>query len=309
MSKFVKGAKRMNKSKHKFCFTIHIKNLVHPPTEAVLEGAPISVAFQRGPKLAITKETKLGSGGCVFDENLSLLVTLYKGKTGFQEKKGKLWVRQTKTSKNNSEIHQGIGICEFDLAQYVGVGQKGEDVHFDLSMASTDKATIYCNISSTTVASSTDETLSTFSGMSSVSAQGAVFDHEGFTSSSTMNDFQNESLQAISERTDMDSLLQEIDQLDPEKGAVGHSGSASGGSASMEKEVLMWKKKFAEEVRYQRGIETQLINAKLEVAELKTAMDQKHKECMDLKKIVAKYASEIGKMEVKQSARRSSKRW
>jgi len=279
----------MNKTKHKFAFTIHIKSIIHPPTEAVLEGAPTSVAFQRGPKLAITKEIKLGPAGCEIDESLVLLVTLYRGKTNFEEKKGKLWVRQTKMSKSGSEIHQGIGICEFNLSDYVAVGNVGVEAQFDLVHASTENAKIVCNISSTTVASSTDETLSTFSAMSSVSAQGAVFENDVTFGSSSPPVGQLNDLAAISEgHAEDDALLREIDDLDPENNA------SSSGSADV------WKKKYLEEARYQRGIESQLINCKLEVAELKTAMDQKHKENMDLRKVVTKYASEIGKMEVKQ---------
>ena len=244
----------MNKTKHKFQFTIQIKRLVHPPTDAVHLEAPISVAFQRGPKLAITKTTALGAEGCEWaDENmLTLMVTLYKGKAGFEPKKGKLWVRQTKMSKKR-EIHQGIGICEFNLSDYIGSGQVGTDVQFDLlmtSMASTEKAVIICNISSTPVTSSNDDTLSTMSGMSAMSVEGAVFEKNDsylhFRSSSSASNGQLDDLGAIAER-DMDATLeQEIDDLDPE-----NNGPDSGS---------MWKKKFLQEQRYQRGIESQLVS-------------------------------------------------
>ena len=75
----------------------------------------INVCFERSGKLAATKDISLSADGellCAnFDQTLSLVVTLYKNTDGsYQEKKGKLIVRQPKLSMMGGTSRMNIFI-------------------------------------------------------------------------------------------------------------------------------------------------------------------------------------------------------
>lgn len=79
-----------------------------------LDGQELAVCWTRGAKIASTKNVTCdGAGTATWDENLSLICTMYRSANGtYQEKKAKLAVREKKKKKTVGKVH-------FDLAEYI----------------------------------------------------------------------------------------------------------------------------------------------------------------------------------------------
>ena len=111
---------RVNAQPVKVLFSIEVRQLALKKVKDVGDGSSISVCFERSGKVASTKDKILRSNGDIqvvdFNELLSLVVTLYRNADGtYQEKVGKLVVRQPKASLLGGTSFRGIGIIVLNL--------------------------------------------------------------------------------------------------------------------------------------------------------------------------------------------------
>ena len=115
MAKIIKHGQRKfgNLEAQKFQYDVHISGVQGC---AAAEGQEVAVCLTRGSKIVLSGYVTAGpNGSAVWNENLSLICTMYRSSTGkFQEKKAKLAVREKKKKKT-------VGKAHFDLAQYVSV--------------------------------------------------------------------------------------------------------------------------------------------------------------------------------------------
>ena len=116
---------RVNTQAVKVLFTIDIKTLALKNVKDVGDGSSINVCFERSGKLASTKDKILRvEGGIVtvdFNEALSLVVTLYRNPDGtYQQKIGKLVIRQPKSSLLGGFSFRGVGIIALNLDEFAG---------------------------------------------------------------------------------------------------------------------------------------------------------------------------------------------
>ena len=122
---------RLGAESIKCVFTIDVKRVIlGGDTFYDYDGNTLSVCFERGGKLASSKDKIFNSERNTshvlnVDEKLSLVVTLYKDKDNgeFQEKKGKLILRQLKKNKNAILSHlngyKGIGTVKLALHELI----------------------------------------------------------------------------------------------------------------------------------------------------------------------------------------------
>lgn len=118
--KATKHISRAGTTPVKVLFRIEVKTVALKSLKDVIDGSTINVCFERSGKLAATKDVSLSAEGellCAsFDQTLSLVVTLYKNADGsYQEKTGKLIVRQPKLSMMGGTTFRGLGIIGLDL--------------------------------------------------------------------------------------------------------------------------------------------------------------------------------------------------
>ena len=91
MASLLRKAKHAGKARVKFRFDVTVHSL------RALEGPqanPLSVVWTRGPRVATTTFAAVDDGVATWEHQLSMLVTLYRKGSGFQEKKAKFSVKE-----------------------------------------------------------------------------------------------------------------------------------------------------------------------------------------------------------------------
>ena len=180
MVKFWQRASRIGTRPMRYQVDICIEGLSISDTTLDNESA-LSVVFQRGPKLAVTKEEAFViSGKATWNKSLvlSMICTLYVDKINqVQTKGGKLIVRRRVWSARKGTHHIGIGLVEFNIGDYVGIQDKKEMFIFPLKKCSDINATLTGTIQTIWMKEmQTDEdTMSSLSMDSTASVQVCVF--------------------------------------------------------------------------------------------------------------------------------------
>eukprot|EP00742_Colponemidia_sp_Colp-10_P004014 GILJ01004282.1.p1 GENE.GILJ01004282.1~~GILJ01004282.1.p1 ORF type:complete len:935 (-),score=247.18 GILJ01004282.1:108-2912(-) len=132
MSKLFRSARRVGKSATKFQFELTVQELQYNPRDPI-EGSRLSVAWSRGPKVAVTREARARNGNCLFRETLTILATLYRdAKTNkFEEKQSKIIIQQSSDSpfKTKSKI---MGQATLDLAEFAKPGAQADLIRLTL---------------------------------------------------------------------------------------------------------------------------------------------------------------------------------
>ena len=113
--------KRMGLKSYKALFSIRVLKVTLPWEPSFADDPNVSVSFERGGKMASTTEQVLTrqsnqTGESNYDEKLTLIATLFGNDTGdFQEKKGKIIVRQLQSKFFKRPIYKVIGTVTLDL--------------------------------------------------------------------------------------------------------------------------------------------------------------------------------------------------
>ena len=126
LKKATKHASRVGTDSVKVLFTIEVEKVVftdEKTIKSITNGSLLSVCFERGGKLASSADQKVqfpaGPGPKVLPigESLSLVATLYRDqKSGtFQEKKGKIILRELTRSRLGGEVYKGLGSIKLPL--------------------------------------------------------------------------------------------------------------------------------------------------------------------------------------------------
>eukprot|EP01038_Epipyxis_sp_PR26KG_P011613 gene11613-15551_t len=127
LNKAKKLAKRVGCLNNKILFSINVVCLHFPKqSNLISDGALLSVCFERGGKIASTKNKPFSDDNCTtindeilfsIQEKIELVATLYKDiKTNdYQKKKGKLMLRQLKKNMFGSDAYAGIGLFSLEL--------------------------------------------------------------------------------------------------------------------------------------------------------------------------------------------------
>lgn len=98
-----------------------MSKVIFSPSKALPEGSFLSVCFERGEHSVTTREYPVqvlldGTFGAVFEEKLLLECTMYKDGSGkYQEKKGRLVLRQVVIDQGNNKASGIIGSTPLDL--------------------------------------------------------------------------------------------------------------------------------------------------------------------------------------------------
>jgi hypothetical protein len=146
--------KRIGKSKENVVFYIEIKTFNTTSIDGLDEGDEINILFERGDKHVCTKtktvtEKKNGNFAVTFSEVLELNATLYQNSNGlYQEKLGKLTVRQTKAGKGGRQVYKAIGVAPLQLHTFMNDSKSQQQITLPLMWCMADKATLSINVSS-----------------------------------------------------------------------------------------------------------------------------------------------------------------
>jgi hypothetical protein len=184
-----KQAQRVGTETVKIVFTLNIKAAHIGTYHEVESGSVLSVCFERGGKLASSSDKvfsydsndKSEMKTFEFNESLALLATLYRdSKTHeYQEKKGKLILRQLKKSKLGSDVYKGLGFATLflnDLIKDVVIEPKNLTLNLVGGLKNTS---LEVQLSARFVGSGDDDAMSMMSGLSDQSEMlGANFDDD-----------------------------------------------------------------------------------------------------------------------------------
>ena len=113
--------KRMGLKSYKALFSIRVLKITLPWDPSFVDDPNVSVSFERGGKMASTTEQELSrqvnqTAVSNYDEKLTLIATLFGNDAGdFQEKKGKIIVRQLQSKFFKRPTHRVIGTVTLDL--------------------------------------------------------------------------------------------------------------------------------------------------------------------------------------------------
>jgi hypothetical protein len=186
LKKAKKSVSRIGCDTEKIVFSLEISSVNFPDNFNDMEDHSIlSVCFERGGKIASSSDKQFDfptdpedSKTFFVNETLALLATLYKDKkTGkYQEKKGKIILRQLKKSRLGGDVYKGLGFVTLQLNDLAGELARGMQ-RVTLPLMGLQGTKINLMISARYLGAVEDDRESIMSGMSD-SDLAANFDEE-----------------------------------------------------------------------------------------------------------------------------------
>lgn len=123
MSQLLRKAKRIGTKPVRYLIEIEVERVSYTVSKGLDNGAKLSVAFHRGPKVSLTETDAIfQNGGAEWNDKavVSQLCTLYiDNNQEFMKKVAKLTVRRQAWSAKQALHHVGVGVVEINLAEFV----------------------------------------------------------------------------------------------------------------------------------------------------------------------------------------------
>jgi hypothetical protein len=137
-SRIATKVRRQSSLPTKISFQVDVQRVVFTACKEVPEGSSLSVCFERGEHNEATGEYPVqalrdGTFGTVIGETLTIDCTMYKDAAGkYQEKKGRLLLRQLVKDRAGAETYKTLGTVQLDLDSLGAHPHQKQEVSFTL---------------------------------------------------------------------------------------------------------------------------------------------------------------------------------